>query len=175
MNPHNHRVVWGCWTIKEWWDEGNPNPETQRLKCLLSMRRERYLPKPKYIFLYHLPKHPSIYEIYLRETGYGEINCSTVLTKPLLDWIRCSVQLSNRQTIKQSIHWEIQSRRHRIWVGCPLPQIPGLRGKRYTASTRVDEQYNDIEVGFCTKYSMDSMNHATLHDEFEGDGWHDEG
>jgi len=31
-------------------------------------------------------------------------------------------------------------------VGCPLPPIPGLRGKFYATSTRVDESYNDIIV-----------------------------
>ena len=59
--------------------------------------------------------------------------------------------------------------------GCPLPPIPGLRGKCYDASTRVDEQYSDIGVLGLHQTFMDSMIHATLHDEFEGDGWHDEG
>jgi len=38
-------------------------------------------------------------------------------------------------------------------VGCPLPPIPGLRGKGYAASTRVDEPYSDIGVRVCTKCS----------------------
>ena len=37
-----------------------------------------------------------------------------------------------------------------ILGGVPLPPIPGLRGECYDASTRVDEPYNDIGVGFCT-------------------------
>jgi len=43
-------------------------------------------------------------------------------------------------------------------VGCPLPPIPGLRGKCYDASTRVDEQYNDIGVWVLHQTFMDSMN-----------------
>jgi len=29
--PHNHRIVWECWTTKGLRDEGNPNPRLQRI------------------------------------------------------------------------------------------------------------------------------------------------
>jgi len=60
-------------------------------------------------------------------------------------------------------------------VGCPLPPIPGLRGECYDASTRVDEPYNEIGVLGLHQMFMDSMIHATLHDELREMGGMDEG
>ena len=77
---------------------------------------------------------------------------------------------SNCQYTSKSNPW-----RHRFWVGCPLPPIPGLRGKFYDASTRVDEPYNEIGVWGLHQIFYGLDEHAALHDEFEGDGWHDEG
>ena len=63
-------VVWECWTTKKWWDEGNPNP---KLQGLTTYKRERGKAPPQQtktnISIFY-PIYSSIYEIYLRETGY---------------------------------------------------------------------------------------------------------
>ena len=50
-------------------------------------------------------------------------------------------------------------------MGCPLPPIPGLRGKFYDTSTRVDEHTMILGSRVLHHHPMDSMNHAILHDE----------
>ena len=170
---HYHLIVWGCWTTRDEWMRATPI-QSIGIKHILVWEGIGNSPTNKTIYIsLPLPIYPSIYEIYLRETGYGEI--STPLYEYSPSWIgalfRPTVKPSNSQavnTLRNPIHGGID-----FGWGAPCPQSRD----RGANSTRRQPGLTNIQWhwGKGLHQILQGLDeHATLHDEFEGDGWHDE-
>ena len=134
--------------------EGWRQPQSKATgnKVHTSVRGERHLPNNKINKIYFFtlsPNTPPSMKFIWGRRGMGRSALHyTSIAPPGLE--HCSVQLSNRQTAKLSIHWEIQSMEASILGGVPPAPNPGIEGQILRGVNPGWRPYNDIGVRVCT-------------------------